>query len=110
MKKFVLYLLLFLMSAVLLTAGSAETLQELREDPESFWANADQKYEKVISRIEKISHNNSYHGTVLIATDDEIILFGGPKAVTTEGRPVDLFTTYNIGSCSKTFTAVAVFS
>ena len=109
MKKFVLFLLLFLMSAVLLTAGSAETLQELREDPENFWANANRKYEKVIARMEKASHNNSYHGSVLIATDDEVVLFGGPKAVTTEGTPVDLYTTYNIGSCSKTFTAVAVF-
>ena len=77
MKKHVLALLLFLMSIVLLTASSAGTLQELREDPENFWANPDQKYEKVISRIEKVSHSNSYRGTVLIAKDDEIILFGG---------------------------------
>ena len=109
MKKIILKLLPFLMAAVLLSAGIADTLQELREDPENFRANPDQKYEKVINRIEKASHSNSFHGAVLIATDDEVILFGGPKGVTTEGRPVDLYTTYNIGSCSKTFTAVAVF-
>ena len=109
MKKHALTLLLFLVSIVLLTTGSAGTLQELREDPENFWANPDQKYEKAISRIETASHSDSYRGTVLIAKGDEIILFGGPKAVTTEGNPVDMYTTYNIGSCSKTFTAVAVF-
>ena len=108
MKKFALNLLLVLVSAVLLTAGNASALNGLREDPENFWANPDQKYEKIVSRIEKASHSNSYHGFVLIATDDGIILFGGPKAVTKEGCPVDLYTTYNIGSCSKTFTAVAV--
>ena len=109
MKKHVLILLLFLMSAVLLTTGSAGALQELREDQDNFWADPDPQYEQVITRIEKTSHNNSYHGSVLIATDDRVILFGGPKAVTTEESPVDLYTTYNIGSCSKTFTAVAVF-
>ena len=109
MKKTVLSLLVFLMLTVLLTTGSADTLQELREDPENFRANPDPKYEEIITRIEKTSHNNSYHGTVLITTDDGVILFGGPKAVTTEGNPVDMYTTYNIGSCSKTFTAAAVF-
>ena len=29
--------------------------------------------------------------------------------MTTAGEPVDMYTTYDIGSCSKTFTAVAVF-
>ena len=43
MKKHALTLLLFLVSIVLLTTGSAGTLQELREDPENFWANPDQK-------------------------------------------------------------------
>ncbi len=109
MKKFALNLLLVLVSAVLLTTGSASTLNGLSEDPDNYWANPDQKYEKVIQRIEKASHSNSYRGTVLIATDDEIILFGGPKIMTTEGNPADLYTTYNIGSCSKTFTAVTVF-
>lgn len=109
MKKFLVYLLLFLISAVLLTTGSADVLQGLREDQDYFRADPDPQYEKLITRIEKISHRDSYHGSVLIATDDKVILFGGPKGVTTEGNPVDLYTTYNIGSCSKTFTAVAVF-
>ena len=109
MKKFLLCLLILLTSAALLTAASADALQGLREDPENFWADPDPQYEKLITRIERNSHSNSYHGSVLIATDDRVILFGGPKGVTTAGHPVDLYTTYNIGSCSKTFTAVAVF-
>jgi CubicO group peptidase (beta-lactamase class C family) len=109
MKKFVLKLLPVLVAAAFLCAGSSFALQNLREDAGQFYANPDEKYEKVVSRVEKASHSNSFHGTVLIATEEGIILFGGPKAVTTEGKPVDLYTTYNIGSCSKTFTAVAVF-
>ena len=70
MKKFLLCLLILLTSAALLTAASADALQGLREDPENFWADPDPQYEKLITRIERNSHSNSYHGAVLIATDD----------------------------------------
>ena len=109
MKKTVLKLLAVLAAAVLFCTASSFALQGLREDAGNFFANPDPKYEKVVTRLEKASRSNSFHGSVLIATDDEIILFGGPKAITTEGNPVDPDTTYNIGSCSKVFTAVAVF-
>ena len=108
-KKLFLRMWTVVLGVVLLIAGSACADQELREDPDNFFANPDPKYEKLISRVEGLSHSNSFHGAVLVATDDEIILFGGPKGKTREGLPVDMHTTYNIGSCSKTFTAVAVF-
>lgn len=109
MKTIFLKLLSVLAAAVLFITGSTYTLQGLREDGENFFASPEQQYETVIDRVERVSHKNSYHGVVLIATDDGIILFGGPKGKTREGRPADLYTTYNIGSCSKVFTAVAVF-
>ena len=102
--------LLCVLSVFVLLAGcGACALEEMREDADNFLVSTDPKYEKVIDRVEKASHSNSYNGTVLIATDNEIILFGGPKAMTTEGKPVDPHTTYNIGSCSKLFTAAAIF-
>ena len=107
--KFCLRLWTVVLAVVLLTASSACADHELREDPDNFFANPDPEYTALISRAEAISHSNSFHGVVLIATDDEIILFGGPKGKTREGLPADMHTTYNIGSCSKTFTAVAVF-
>ena len=109
MKKFSLKLLPFLAVIVLFITGNAYALQDLREDADNFFANPDERYEKIVDRVEKSAHSDSYRGAVLLATDDEIILFGGPKVKTREGLPVDQYTTYNIGSCSKVFTAVAVF-
>ena len=107
--KLFLRLWTVVLAVALLTAGSACADQELREDPDNFFANPDPKYAAFVSRAEDFSHSNSFHGVVLIATDDEIILFGGPKGKTREGLPADMHTTYNIGSCTKTFTAVAAF-
>ena len=98
-----------LLTVILLTVSSVCAAGELLETDDNFWVSADPAYEKLIDRVKKTSHSDSFNGSVLLATEDQIILYGGPKALTTEGRPVDMYTTYDIGSCSKTFTAVAVF-
>ena len=109
MKKSVLTFLLILTAAVLLIGSSAYALDGLVETDENFLVSTDPAYEKLVDRVKKNSHNNSFTGSLLLATEDRVILYGGPKAMTTEGKPVDMYTTYDIGSCSKTFTAVAVF-
>ena len=98
-----------LLTVILLLVSSVCAAGELQETDDNFWVSADPAYEKLIERVKKTSHSDSFNGSVLLATEDQIILYGGPKALTTEGRPVDMYTTYDIGSCSKTFTAVAVF-
>ena len=109
MKKNGLKLLSLLAAVILLAGSSAVAMEGLTETDENFFVNTDPKYEKLIDRVKKTSHGDSYKGSILLATDDEIILYGGPGSMTTEGQPVDMHTTYDIGSCSKTFTAVAVF-
>ena len=109
MRKNGLKLLSILMTAVLLAGSGAYALDGLLETDDNFFISTDPAYEKLADRIKKCSHNNSFKGSVLLATEDKIILYGGPGALTTEGLPVDLYTTYDIGSCSKTMTAVAVF-
>lgn len=108
MKKPVLTLLLILTAAVLLIGSSANALDGLAETDDNFFISTDPAYEKLADRVKKTSHSNSFSGSILLATEDQIILYGGPKAMTTDGGPVDMYTTYDIGSCSKTFTAVAV--
>lgn len=109
MKRNGLKWLLVLMTFILLISNSAYAFEELREADDNFFVNTDPVYEKLIERVKKTSHSNSFTGSILLATEDRVILYGGPKALTTEGKPVDMYTTYDIGSCSKTFTAVAVF-
>lgn len=109
MRKNGLKLLSVLMAVILLIGSSAYAFSELQETDENFFMNADPAYVKLVDRVKKSSHSNSFTGSILIATEDQIILYGGPKAMTAEGKPVDMYTTYDIGSCSKTFTAAAVF-
>ena len=85
-------------------------LSELKGDSGNFFVNEDPKYADLISVVEFKTDLYGFEGSIILATDDEIILFGGPNsAMTIENKPVDPYTTYDIASCSKTFTAVAVF-
>ena len=108
MRKNGLKCLAFL-TAVILLIGSACTAEGLTETDDNFFVSTDPLYEKLTERVKKTSHSNSYKGSILLATDDGIILYGGPGSLTTDGQPTDMHTTYDIGSCSKLFTAVAVF-
>ena len=101
--------LLIFMIVILLIGNNAYAFDGLQETDENFFVSTDPAYEKLADRVKKTSHSNSFTGSVLLATEDRVILYGGPKALTTDGRPVDMYTTYDIGSCSKTFTAVAIF-
>ena len=109
MTKTLFARLLPVLLAVVLMAGSgAGILEGLNEEDNNFFVSADPRYGKLAARVRENARKNSFNGSVLIATDDEIILHGGPRAVTTEGRPADPYTVYEIGSISKTFTAVVV--
>ncbi len=109
MKKLLMCLFSVMIAVILLICNCAWASEGLTETDDNFFVNTDPRYEKIVERLKTTSHSSSFSGSVLLATDDEIIAYGGPKAVTTEGLPVDLYTTYDIGSCSKIFTAVAVF-
>ena len=109
MRRYGWKFLSVLMTVILLIGSSAYAFEELQETDDNFFVSADPAYEKLIDRIKKTSHGDSFTGSILLAAENRVILYGGPKAMTTEGRPVDMYTTYDIGSCSKTFTAVAVF-
>lgn len=109
MRRNGLKILSVFMAVILLTGSSAYAFEGLRETDDHFYVSTDPAYEKLIDLIKKTSHSSSFSGSILLAEEDRIILYGGPKAMTTEGRPVDMYTTYDIGSCSKTFTAAAIF-
>jgi len=109
MKRNGLRLLAVLTAVILLIGSGAYASEGLIETDENYFINQDPAYEKLIDRVRKTSHSNSFTGSILLTSEDRVILYGGPKALTTEGKPVDMYTTYDIGSCSKTFTAVAVF-
>ena len=88
---------------------SSGYLEGLRIDKNNFFASDDSKYQGLIEHIEKISSSQNFKGSMILATEDGIILYGGPNnSLTTSGDPVDPFTVYEIGSVTKTFTAVVI--
>ncbi|MBO4688627.1 MAG: beta-lactamase family protein [Clostridiales bacterium] len=92
------------------TPTGTGVLAGLKEESGNFFINEDPKYKELVDLAKMKSEMYGLEGVILIATDDEIILFGGPKsAMTIENKPVDPYTIYDIASCSKAFTAVAVF-
>lgn len=95
--------------AVVLTGCQSGPLKGLKKKENNFYVNPDKKYEKLVDVCQDKARLYGYEGAVMIATDDDIVLFGGPEAKNIEGKPIDPYTTYDIGSCSKIFTAVAIF-
>ena len=109
MRKRGLKWLSMLAVLVFLLGNGAFATETLQETDNNFFVTTNPLYEKLADRVKKNARSNSYKGSLLVATEDEIILYGGPGSLTTEGQPADPHTTYDIGSCSKAFTAVAVF-
>ena len=98
-----------LLLAALLLVSRPGILTGLRDDGGNFFSSPDEQYAELVEYAEKTIRVYGFEGSVLIATDDEVILYAGPRAVTAAGRPVDPYTTYDIASCSKLFTAVCIF-
>ena len=109
MKKTILKAVSVILTAVLLTGCQTGALKGLKKRDNNFYVNPDKKYEKLIEVCSEKARLYGFEGAIMIATDDDIVLFGGPEAKNIEGKPIDPYTTYDIGSCSKLFTAVSIF-
>ncbi|MBP5581775.1 MAG: beta-lactamase family protein, partial [Ruminococcus sp.] len=71
--------------------------------------NEKEEYSKLVNIMKyECARSTDIKGTYLLANDDEIIFIGGINSVDTSGNKVDAYTTYEIGSVTKTFTATAV--
>ncbi|MBO7425012.1 MAG: beta-lactamase family protein [Clostridiales bacterium] len=108
MKKTVLKAACVVLTLVLAGCQSGP-LKGLKKEENNFYVNPDKKYEKLIEVCQNKANLYGYEGALMVATDDDIVLFGGPNAKNVEGKPIDPYTTYDIGSCSKVFTAVGIF-
>lgn len=77
-------------------------------DENMVWTCDDEKYSDFISKLyEKCE--DSFEGSLLVATDEQVIFAGGFNAVETDGETkVNAFTTYEIGSLTKQFMAACI--
>ncbi|MCR5617793.1 MAG: beta-lactamase family protein [Clostridiales bacterium] len=104
MRRKLLKLTSILMTAVILAGCRSGVLKGLKKTDDNLYVNKDKKYEELIDTATSFK----FYGSMILATDDEVVLYSGGKGSTINGNPVDPYTTYDIGSCSKTFTAVAI--
>ena len=82
------------------TASYCESglLKGLRIEENNTFVNTDEKYSELISQVNEAVAKFGFEGSMLIATDDEIIMYSGPKALSVTGDPVDPYTTYDHGN------------
>ena len=77
-------------------------------DEDNIWVTDDGQYAALVEKLR--AHCDRYcNGSILVATDDKVVFAGGWDAKETDGvTTVNPFTTYEIGSVTKQFCAVAI--
>ena len=102
----------FLLSVISSCSGPKDISEGLVYDETSnFWYSEKEEYKGLVEIMRKgCSDSPEIRGTYILATDDDVIFIGGVNSRETDGKtPVNAYTTYEIGSLTKVFTATAVF-
>ena len=77
-------------------------------DENMVWSTEDERYSDLISRLSE-KCELVFEGSLMVATDDQIIFAGGWNSTETDGETrVNPFTTYEIASITKQFTAACI--
>ena len=89
---------------------SEDILDGLERESECFWTSKDDKYASLISDLEALCSDCELPLSVMVATDTDVIFAAGLNSTETDGKTnVNPYTVYEMGSVTKTITAVAVF-
>ncbi len=107
-------LFVVLACSLCLCGCGAEALTDITEgliydENDNIWGTEDDEL-KFLAEIMKRECDKSpdIKGSYILGTDDGIIFIGGINTEDVNGRKVDAFTTYEIGSITKMFTATAI--
>ncbi len=77
-------------------------------DENMVWTTKNKEYHELIEELKTFCEKSAI-GSVMLATDDEVIFAGGWNSIEIDGETtVNPFTTYEIGSITKQFTAAAI--
>ncbi|MBQ8922448.1 MAG: serine hydrolase [Oscillospiraceae bacterium] len=75
---------------------------------EHIWHSVKAEYAELIGKLTDFVKTENIRGTVLIATDSDIIWASGSRSKDIDGEIVSPLTTYEIGSVTKSFTATLI--
>ena len=108
MKKAIAAIMAFTMciSLASCSANSKYSLSNIKlTETERSWKNPEEKNSELV----KLYDGMTCSGTMAVATDKDIIYLYAEKDVEKDGKTLESQdTVFDLGSCSKTFTAVAV--
>ena len=110
MKK-ALCILLIVLSAIMLFPCSYADITDglIYDETDNTWAAGDGDLAEFVSIMKReCAKSPLIKGTYILATDDRIVFIGGINSSDIHGNKVDAYTTYEIGSLTKAFTATAV--
>lgn len=105
MRRVALKIVSVLMIVVLLTGCSSGILKGMKSAGDNIYVTRDSKYEKLAKLASDSARELGFRGTMIIATDEDIIMYCGQGSTDVNGKPVGPTTTYEIGSVSKMITA-----
>lgn len=75
----------------------------------NMWFSENPKYAAFVAELKENIRNNDVRGSILIATDREVIWASGSRSVDVNGDTVTPLSTYEIGSLTKMYTAAIIF-
>ena len=86
-----------------------EQIKKLSNVQGNIWINEDAKYKDLLGHlVSQLKDNVSLRGSLIIATDDDVIVAAGMRLKDKDGSEVTPYTTYEIGSVTKSMTAVCI--
>ena len=112
MKKLFRVLVILVTAVMLLASGCAcadMTDGLIYDETDNTWASGDEDLTELAAVMKReCAKSPLIKGTYILATDDRIVFIGGINSSDINGNKVDAYTTYEIGSLTKAFTATAV--
>lgn len=86
-----------------------EQIKKLDNVQGNIWFNEDEKYQSLIKLVRsQIKGNENIKGSIIIATDDDVLIASGTNMLDRDGNEVSPYTVYEIGSCTKSMTALCI--
>ena len=109
-EKSIMYLAYRFSAMMLFPRAYADITEGLiYDETDNTWAAGDEDLAKLAGIMKReCAKSPLIKGTYILATDDRIVFIGGINSSDIHGNKVDAYTTYEIGSLTKAFTATAV--
>lgn len=85
-------------------------LSGLKNAEQNIYVSGNKEYQNIADYLLYIATESDFKGSMIVATDEEIIFAAGTGLPDVDGNEVTPYTTYEIGSNTKSFVGVCIMS